>query len=63
MLPMFGVAPCAFIALGLILAVLQNKTIRKEKRIEEEKQRMIEEKKRIALEKKKALAAKKVGEN
>jgi electron transport complex protein RnfE len=63
MLPMFGVAPGAFIALGLILAVLQNKTIRKEKRIEEEKQRMIEEKKRIALEKKKALAAKKVGEN
>lgn len=63
MLPMFGVAPGAFIALGLILAVLQNKTLRKEKRIEEEKQRMIEEKKRIALEKKKALAAKKVGEN
>lgn len=63
MLPMFSVAPGAFIALGLILAVIQNNTVKKEKKAEEEKQRMIAERKRLAAEKKKALAAKKVGEN
>lgn len=63
MLPMFSVAPGAFIALGLILAFIQSKAVKKQKKMDEEKKRMIAEKKRIALEKKKALAAKKVGEN
>ena len=48
----FQLAPGAFIALGLILAFMQGKKVRKERRLEEEKKRMIEEKKRIALEKK-----------
>lgn len=63
MLPMFGVAPGAFIALAMILAVLQGRTVKKEEKAEAEKKRMIAEKKRIAAEKKKALAAKKVGDN
>lgn len=63
MLPMFSLAPGAFIALGLILAFIQGKTAKKERIAAEEKKRMIAEKKRIALEKKKALAAKKVGAN
>lgn len=61
-LVMFGLAPGAFITLGIILAIMQNKTVQKEKRKEEEKQKMIAEKKRIALERKKRAAAKKAGE-
>jgi hypothetical protein len=56
-------APGAFIALALILAVIQNRAVKKEQQVEAEKQRMIAEKKRIALEKKKQLAAKKAGES
>lgn len=63
MLPMFSLAPGAFIALALILAFIQGKTVKKEKIAEDEKKRLLAEKKRIALEKKKALTAKKVGEN
>ena len=62
MLPMFSLAPGAFIALALILAFLQNRKVKEERRKEEEKQRMIEEKKRIALEKKQQAALKKAGE-
>ncbi|QMS84281.1 electron transport complex subunit RsxE [Candidatus Xianfuyuplasma coldseepsis] len=62
MLPMFSLAPGAFITLGIILALFQNKKVKDERRKEEEKKRLIEEKKRIALEKKKAAAMKKAGE-
>jgi electron transport complex protein RnfE len=62
MLPMFGLAPGAFIALSFILATMQNRKNKVEKAKEEEKRRMIEEKKRIALEKKKLAAQKKAGE-
>ena len=61
-LPMFVIAPGAFIALGLILAIIQNKTVRKVEKLEKEKKAMIAEKKRIALEKKKQAALKKVGD-
>jgi electron transport complex protein RnfE len=61
MLPMFGLAPGAFIALGIILAIIQNHRNVQAKKAEIKKQQMIEEKKRIALEKKQA-ALKKAGE-
>jgi len=61
-LPMFIIAPGAFIALGMILAVIQNKNVRRTEKLEKEKQAMIAEKKRIALEKKKLAALKKVGD-
>jgi len=54
----FQLAPGAFIALGFILAFIQGKKVRKDKREIEEKKRMIEEKKKIALEKKKQAALK-----
>ncbi len=60
-LPMFNLAPGAFIALSFILAYMQSKKVKEEKKKEEEKKRLIEEKKRLALERKKA-AAKKRGE-
>ena len=63
MLPMFSLAPGAFIALAFILAFLQNRRVTEEKRKEAEKQRIIEEKKRIALERKKQAALQKAGEN
>lgn len=62
MLPMFSLAPGAFIALGVILAIIQNRTVKTERKQEEEKKRLIAEKKRIALEKKKQAALKKAGE-
>lgn len=62
MLPMFSLAPGAFITLGLILAFLQNRTVQEDKRKEEEKKRMIEEKKRIALERKQQAALQKAGD-
>ncbi len=61
MIPMFGWAPGAFIALGIILAILQKNKIVKARKAEIAKQKMIEEKKQIALEKKR-LAALKAGE-
>lgn len=66
-LVMFGLAPGAFITLGIILAIMQNKTVKEEKKKEEEKKQMIAEKKRLALERKKQAAlnkaaSKKVGE-
>lgn len=63
MLPMFNVAPGAFIALGFILAFMQNKNVKKQAKLAAEKKALIAEKKRIALEKKKAAAMKKVGDN
>ena len=62
-LSMFTEAAGAFIALGIILAFIQNRNVKKEEKIEAEKKALIAEKKRIALEKKKAAALKKVGEN
>ncbi len=61
-LSMFMSPAGAFIALGLILAVMQNKTVRKTEKLEKAKKAMIAEKKRIALEKKKQAALKKVGD-
>ncbi len=63
MLPMFSVAPGAFIALGIILAVMQFKQVKKEEKKEAERKALIAEKKRIALEKKKQAALKKAGAN
>ena len=62
MFPMFNIAPGAFIALGLILAFIQFRQVRKQERKEKERLAMIEEKKRIALEKKKQAALQKAGE-
>lgn len=62
-LGMFALPGGAFIALGIILAFIQSKAVKKEEKAEAEKKAFIEEKKRIALEKKKAAALKKVGEN
>jgi electron transport complex protein RnfE len=56
MLPMFADPSGAFIALGLILAMIQLIGVRKKEKEEIKKQAMIEEKKRIALEKKKQRA-------
>jgi len=61
-LSMFMSPAGAFIALGLILAVMQNKNVRKTEKLEKEKKAMIAEKKRIALDKKKQTALKKVGD-
>ena len=60
----FSLAPGAFIALGIILAVFQFKKARVDRRKAIAKMEMIAEKKRIALEKKKLAAQKlaKVGE-
>jgi electron transport complex protein RnfE len=62
MLPMFSLAPGAFIALAFLLAFFQNKKVKIERAEEEARQRMIEEKKRQALERKKLAAQKKAGE-
>jgi electron transport complex protein RnfE len=62
-LAMFSLPPGAFIALGVILAFIQGKKVRKAEKLAEEKKKLIAEKKRIALEKKKAAALKKAGEN
>lgn len=56
-LAVFGLAPGAFIALAMILAVLQFKKSQKEKREAEAKRLKIEELKRIAAAKKLAKAA------
>lgn len=63
MLPMFSMAPGAFIALGIILAIIQNNRNVKDAKKEAAKKAMIEEKKRIALEKKQQAAMKQAGEN
>ncbi|PAT02161.1 hypothetical protein CI105_02115 [Candidatus Izimaplasma bacterium ZiA1] len=47
----------AFMSIGLILSFINFRRLRKERKINIEKQKMIEEKKRIALEKKKAKEA------
>ena len=52
-LKVFSLAPGAFIALGIILAVFKFKKSRKDRKIAFSKIEMIAEKKRIALEKKK----------
>ncbi len=62
MLPMFSLAPGAFIALGIILAVIQRRKVVGDEKKEAARQAMIEEKKRLALERKKAAAKKKAGE-
>jgi len=62
-IPMFALPAGAFIALGIILAVMQNKQVKKAEKAEAERKALIAEKKRIALEKKKAAALKKVGES
>lgn len=62
-IPMFALPAGAFIALGIILAVMQNKQVRVQEKKEAERKAMIAEKKRIALEKKKAAALKKAGES
>jgi len=62
-LGMFSAPAGAFIALGIILAFIQNRSVKKAEKAEQEKKAMIAEKKRIALEKKKAAALKKAGEN
>ncbi len=54
----FSLAPGAFIALGIILAVFQFKKSRVDRKLAIAKMEMIAEKKRIALEKKKAAARK-----
>ena len=54
----FSLAPGAFIALGIILAVFQFKKSRVDRKLAIAKMEMIAEKKRIALEKKKAAAQK-----
>lgn len=61
--PMFALPAGAFIALGMILAIIQNRQVKKAEKLEAERKAMIEEKKRIALEKKKAAAHKKAGES
>ncbi len=62
-LVMFSLPPGAFIALALILAVIQNKKVKEEERQEAERKALIAERKRLALEKKKLAALKKAGEN
>ena len=61
MLPMFADPAGAFIALGIILAVIQLFNVRKQEKEEAKRKAEIAEKKRIALEKKKAAALKKEG--
>jgi len=63
MLPMFSMAPGAFIALAMILAIIQHNRNQKQAKLEAEKKAMIEEKKRIALERKKQAAMTKAGES
>jgi electron transport complex protein RnfE len=63
MLPMFSLAPGAFITLGIILAIIQNHRVKKEEKAEAEKKRLIEEKKRMALERKRQAALQKAGES
>lgn len=63
MLPMFSMAPGAFIALAMILAIIQHHRNQKLAKEEAAKKAMIEEKKRIALEKKQQAALKQAGEN
>ena len=53
-LNMFALAPGAFIALGLILSMIQGRNVRKVKKQIEEQKRIIEEKKQAALAKKAA---------
>ena len=55
-LNMFGLAPGAFIALGIILAFMQGKTTRRVNKEIAAKKALIAEKKRIALDKKKKAA-------
>ncbi len=62
-IPMFALPAGAFIALGIILAVIQSGQVKKAAKIEAERKAMIAEKKRIALEKKKAATLKKAGES
>ena len=62
-IPMFALPAGAFIALGFILALIQNKQVKKAEKVEAERKALIAEKKRIALEKKKAAALKKAGES
>ncbi len=57
-LKVFGLAPGAFIALGIILAVFQFRKSRKDRKIAIAKMEFIAEKKRIAAEKKKLAAQK-----
>jgi electron transport complex protein RnfE len=57
-LNMFAIAPGAFIALGIILSVIQGKKARTAKKLLAEKQRLIAEKKKAALAKKAAMAKK-----
>ena len=60
-LGMFSLPPGAFIALGIILAIMQyRKHVKTERAIAKQKQ-LIEEKKKAALAKKAAMAAKKEG--
>ena len=61
-LKMFTSPAGAFIALGLILALIQFKQVKKQDKIDAAKKALIIEKKRIALEKKKAAALMKAGE-
>ena len=61
MLQIFTQPGGAFIALGIILAVLQFFNVRKQEKEEAKKKAELAEKKRIALEKKKAAALKKEG--
>lgn len=62
-IPMFALPAGAFIALGIILAIIQNNQVKKAAKLEAKRKAEIEEKKRIALEKKNAAALKKVGES
>jgi electron transport complex protein RnfE len=62
-LPMFGLPPGAFIALGVILAVIQFRQVRKDEKAAKEKQAFIERKKKEALERKRQAALKKAGES
>lgn len=55
-LNMFGLAPGAFIALGMILAFMQGRKVKKAKIAIEAQKALIAEKKRIALEKKRLAA-------
>ena len=62
-MPTFTYPPGAFITLGLILAFMQYRSVKREEKAAEEKKALIAEKKRIALEKKKAALLQKAGDN